>query len=210
MDVDACARRDLLPLAVAEGAVLGGVAALQLRAKDLGTRPLLALAQSMATLCAQHATPFFVNDRLDLALAVGAGLHVGQGDLPLGTVRAIAPTIAVGVSTHTREELEEALRAGPTYVAFGPVFPTSSKERAEPVVGLEALSTMAALSRGLPLVAIGGIGLAQAGSVVSAGATHVAAISGLLPSRGEARDRASTISAVSALAHAYDRAARPS
>ena len=221
VDVDACTAGGHSPLAVASGALEGGAVALQLRAKRLETRPFLSLASEMAALSGGYGVPFFVNDRLDIALATGAGLHIGQDDLPVAVVRSLAPTLALGVSTHTREELEAARDARPDYVAFGPVFPTASKEHAEPVVGLAELAEIAKLVGGLPLVAIGGISAARVGDVRAAGATLVAAIAGLLPPRSAPTeagvssiacpvDRAFTISAVAERARAYDRAARAS
>jgi len=210
VDVDACEARRLSPMAVAEGALEGGAAVVQLRAKALGTRPFLALALEMSALSRGYGTPFFVNDRLDLALAAGAGLHVGQDDLPVATVRALAPSIPLGLSTHTRDELTAAPTSQLTYVAFGPVFPTASKERPSPVVGLEQLAELATLTRGIPLVAIGGVSLVRVPEVMAAGATLVAAIAGLLPSAGEAFGLGETISAVADRARAYDRAARTS
>ena len=197
-------------MAVAEGALEGGAVVLQLRAKGTATRPFLALAMEMSVLSKRYGSPFFVNDRLDLALAAGAGLHVGQDDLPVATARAIAPSMALGLSTHTRAELDAAPTADLAYVAFGPVFPTASKDRPSPVVGLERLAEMATVAKGIPLVAIGGISVVRVPDTMAAGATLVAAIAGLLPSSREAFGLSATISAVAERAHAYDRAARSS
>jgi thiamine-phosphate pyrophosphorylase len=210
VDIDACEARRLSPMAVAEGALEGGAAVVQLRAKALTTRPFLGLATEMAVLSMGYGVPFFVNDRLDLALAAGAGLHVGQDDLPVATIRSIAPSISIGLSTHTRDELEAAPTSQLAYVAFGPVFPTASKERPSPVVGLEQLAELASHARGIPLVAIGGISLVRVPQAIAAGATLVAAIAGLLPPAGEAFGLGATISAVAERVRAYDRAVRTS
>ena len=205
LDVDAVAARGLDAALVAEAMLDGGAAALQLRAKRLGTRPLLAHAEVLAALAASFGVPFFVNDRVDVALAVGAGVHLGQSDLPVACLRRIAPATPVGLSTHTLDQLRAALAACPTYVAFGPVLPTRSKADAEPVVGLDGVRAAAALAAGTPLVAIGGLAASHAAAARSAGASMVAAISGLLPETGPA-DLA--LSAVRELTAAYASALR--
>lgn len=124
---------------------------------------------------------FIVNDRPDVALLAGAdGVHVGQDDLPVELARRVLlEGQRVGVSTHNREQFVEAEATSADYIAFGPVFPTGSKERPDPVVGLERVREMRALTR-KPLVAIGGITLATAPSVIEAGADSVAVIHDLL------------------------------
>ncbi|HXN31160.1 MAG TPA: thiamine phosphate synthase, partial [Polyangiaceae bacterium] len=122
--------------------------------------------------------------RPDLAIFAGCDLaHVGQTDMPIERVRRLAPGLGVGVSTHTIEQLDAALAARPAYVAFGPVFETSTKAHPDPVVGLAALAEAHAhaLAAGIPLVAIGGITLPRAHELV--GLVEAAAvISALLPS----------------------------
>lgn len=205
LDVDAVAARGLDVARVAEAMLDGGAAALQLRAKRLATRPLLAHAEALAALAARSGVPFFVNDRVDVALAVGAGVHLGQSDLPVASLQRIAPATPVGLSTHTLEQLRVALAARPSYVAFGPVLPTRSKADAEPVVGLDGLRAAAALAAGTPLVAIGGLTAAHAAAARSAGASMVAAISGLLPG---VRPPEEALSAVRELTGAYASALR--
>jgi len=124
---------------------------------------------------------FIVNDRADLARITGAdGVHVGQDDLPVGEARRVLLAgQRVGVSTHTRAQFEEAGATSADYIAFGPIFPTGSKERPDPVVGLDRLREMRGLTR-KPLVAIGGITLDNAASVIEAGADSVAVIHDLL------------------------------
>lgn len=205
LDVDAAEARGLDPTRVAEAMLEGGAAVLQLRAKRLGIRPLLALAESLARAAARFNVPFFVNDRADVALAVGAGVHLGQTDLPIEHLRRIAPQLPVGLSTHTLAQVRDALVARPSYIAFGPVFATSSKHDAEPIVGLEGLRAAAALVAGTPLVAIGGLTPAHAASARGAGAAMIAAISGLLPECCASSD---AVSAVRSLAGAYAEALR--
>lgn len=138
----------------------------------------------MAGRCREAGAIFLVNDRADVAVLSGAhGVHVGQDDLPIHAVRQLVGEGVVGVSTHTREQVEAALQTTADYLAIGPVFATSSKGRdAGPVVGLggvrDAAQTMESERR--PLVAIGGITLDQAPAVIGAGASSVAVISDLL------------------------------
>lgn len=122
-----------------------------------------------------------MNDRADLCLAADFdGVHVGQDDLAAEAVRAIiGPDRWLGVSTHNPEQLSAADLTSADYLAIGPVFATSSKEKPDPVVGLEGVRRARALTR-KPLVAIGGITWANAASVIEAGADSVAVISDLL------------------------------
>ena len=130
-----------------------------------------------------------MNDRADLCLAAEFdGVHVGQDDLPPESVRAIiGPERWLGVSTHNPEQLREADLTSADYLAIGPVFSTSSKEKPDPVVGLEGVRRARALTR-KPLVAIGGITRANAASVVEAGADSVAVISDLLREPGKSAE----------------------
>jgi thiamine-phosphate pyrophosphorylase len=122
-----------------------------------------------------------MNDRADLALAAEFdGVHVGQDDLsPESVRRIIGPDRWLGVSTHNSEQLAEADKTSADYLAIGPIFATSSKDRPDPVVGLEGVRRARQLTR-KPLVAIGGITRANAASVIEAGADSVAVISDLL------------------------------
>jgi thiamine-phosphate pyrophosphorylase len=123
-----------------------------------------------------------VNDRADLARMSGAaGVHVGQDDLPPAHARRLVGNEAVvGLSTHTVPQVQAALREPITYVAVGPVFGTRTKDTGYDRVGLDFVSAAARLSGGVPVVAIGGITLMNARSVIDAGATAVAVISDLL------------------------------
>ena len=125
-----------------------------------------------------------VNDRADIARLSGAdGVHVGQDDLSPSAVRkVIGADAVVGVSTHTMEQLERALDEPVSYVAIGPVFGTKTKKTGYDAIGLERVADAArrASGRGLPLVAIGGITLEHAPSVIAAGAAAVAVIGDLL------------------------------
>jgi len=133
------------------------------------------------SLSVDNSVRLIMNDRADLCLAAEFdGVHVGQEDLSAEAVRKIiGPERWLGVSTHNPEQLREADLTSADYLAIGPVFATSSKERPDPVVGLEGVRRARQLTR-KPLVAIGGITRANAASVIEAGADSVAVISDLL------------------------------
>ena len=155
--------------------------ALQLRAKQAEARALAAAARRLVPLCRAAGVPFCVNDRLDVALAVGADMvHLGQDDLPLADalqVRAAVgrPDLRVGFSTHNPVQAAAAAAAGADYLGFGPVFATASKRNPDPVVGLDQLARVCAAVR-VPVVAIGGITLASVPAVAAAGAAAAACI----------------------------------
>ena len=161
--------------------------AIQLRAKDMPAREVLSLLRQLAPLCRRSGVPLVANDRADLASFAGCDIvHVGQDDIAIDLVRRIAPGLGVGISTHTRAQLEIALAARPTYVAYGPVFATTTKEHPSPVVGLDGLREAAALAAaaGVPLIGIGGI-TAERASDVAAIADSAAVVAALVPSRAE-------------------------
>jgi thiamine-phosphate pyrophosphorylase len=162
-------------------------AALQLRAKDLAPRETLQLLRALHPICRTAGVPLFANDRADLAALAGCeGVHVGQDDMPIATIRRMAPELRVGVSAHSAEQVRRALADRPDYIALGPIFETSSKAHADPVVGVEALRAIAA-DCPIPLVAIGGIDLARAPEVGRA--TRLGAvIAGLLPEQRSDHD----------------------
>lgn len=165
VDLEALVARRMEPLDFALRVLDARPALLQLRAKLTAARDTLALARELAPLCRAAAVPFVVNDRADLALLARAdGVHLGQRDIPLEEARHSMPELSFGVSTHDATQLEVALAQRPTYVAFGPVFATRSKEAPDPVVGLDGLGRAHARARaaGVPLCAIGGIDLENA------------------------------------------------
>jgi thiamine-phosphate pyrophosphorylase len=162
-----------------------GCTVLQYRNKSGNTRVMLKQAIELRRLTRAEAPApdlrLIMNDRADLCLAAKFdGVHVGQEDLSPKSVRGIiGPERWLGVSTHNPEQLREADLTSADYLAIGPVFATSSKERPDPVVGLEGVRRARQLTR-KPLVAIGGITRANATSVIEAGADSVAVISDLL------------------------------
>lgn len=187
VDVEAAARAGWRPLDLAHAYLDGGARFLQLRAKRLASGPFLALCDDVMTLARAADAQVLVNDRVDLAKLSGAsGVHVGQGDLPVTDARMLLGDAAIiGFSTHSLAQVEAALAAQPTYVAVGPVFGTRSKDTGYDAVGLELVSRAARLcngtgSKGIPVVAIGGITLATAPSVIESGAACVAVIGDLL------------------------------
>ena len=160
----------------------GGVTLLQYRNKVGNTREMLDQAREIRCVLGADVT-LIMNDRADICLAANFdGAHVGQDDLsPQGARSVIGDESILGVSTHNLEQLKEA-DAGPAdYVAYGPVFATSSKPDHDPPVGLEGIRAARAVTK-KPLVAIGGITRANARSVIDAGADSVAVISDLLGS----------------------------
>jgi thiamine-phosphate pyrophosphorylase len=167
-------------LAFADALVAGGCSLLQYRNKSGNARVMLDQARELKKHLGSSVR-LIMNDRADLCLAAGFdGVHVGQDDLSPEAVRAIiGPERWLGVSTHNPEQLREADLTSADYLAIGPVFATSSKERPDPVVGLEGVRRARSLTR-KPLVAIGGITRANAVSVIEAGADAVAVISELL------------------------------
>ena len=145
------------------------------------TRKLYEMAAVLCPLVQKGGGTFIVNDRVDVAKAIGAdGVHLGQEDLPLADARAIlGPGRLIGISTHNLTQAAEAEAGGADYIGFGPVFPTETKENPDPVVGVEGLREVRALVR-IPVVAIGGITAKNAGGVRAAGADGVAVVSAVL------------------------------
>jgi thiamine-phosphate pyrophosphorylase len=157
----------------------GGCTLLQYRNKSGNARAMLEQARELKKHLGESMR-LIMNDRGDLCLAADFdGVHVGQEDLSPESVRKIiGPDRWLGVSTHTPDQLREADLTSADYLAIGPVFATSSKDKPDPVVGLEGVRRARALTR-KPLVAIGGITRANAASVIEAGADSVAVISDL-------------------------------
>ena len=160
----------------------GGATLVQLRDKHKPALRLYEQAQAALRVARQHGVQLIINDRVDVALAIGAaGVHVGQDDLPPDAARRLLGEDAIiGYSTHSLEQAIAGARMPVDYLAIGPIFQTSTKEDASPVIGLEGLRAVRHATGSLPLVAIGGITPANAAEVINAGADSVAMISGLL------------------------------
>jgi thiamine-phosphate pyrophosphorylase len=161
----------------------------QLRVKTPETRTFYQAAEALCPLVQQGGGTFIVNDRCDVAMAVGAdGVHLGQDDLPLADARAILGSgKLIGISTHNLTQAIQAEAGGADYIGFGPIFPTTTKENPDPVVGLAGLREVRAKVR-IPIVAIGGITAKNAADVLAAGADCIAVVSAVLsaPDPGKA------------------------
>ena len=165
----------------------GGVRWLQYRAKRLPARSALAHARALRQTF--PGLKLIMNDRADLCLAADFdGVHVGQDDLWPEAVRGLVGSRIVGVSTHNPEQIAEAAASEADYVAIGPVFATGSKLNPDPVVGLEGVRRARQLTA-KPLVAIGGITLANCREVLDAGADSLAIISALMDRPRESAER---------------------
>ncbi len=179
IDITDMAAQSPAPGPLAQALIDGGAQVIQLRMKDRGAREMLEVLAVLRRICADRAL-LIVNDRLDVALAGGAdGVHLGQDDLSLTDARRQAPMgFLIGISTHDEAQAAAAVADGADYLGFGPIFPTTSKDRPDPVVGVARLATVCAASA-TPIVAIGGITLAAVPSLVTAGAAAVAMISAI-------------------------------
>jgi thiamine-phosphate pyrophosphorylase len=157
-----------------------GVRLVQYRDKVHGPQVILLAANEVDEAFEGAEVMRIMNDRADLAVLAGwDGVHVGQGDLPIEAARRVLGVgEMVGISTHNEEQVRIAVESKLDYVAVGPVFATMSKANAEPVVGLEFVRRARAMTE-RPIVAIGGITLANARSVIEAGADAVAVVGGL-------------------------------
>ena len=160
-----------------------GVRIAQYRHKGSFTRARYEEAKAVASILRGRGVCFVMNDRADIAMALGAdGLHVGQSDLPPGVVRKlVGDGMLLGYSTHNRDQLGDVECRWADYLAIGPAFDTASKPNPDPSVGLEGIAEARALVA-KPLVAIGGITLGNAPGAFKAGADSVAMISGVSPS----------------------------
>ena len=159
----------------------GGVGAVQLREKDLEGKALFSLAEKARGLCARHGAALFINDRIDVALAVGAdGVQLAGTSLPIESARTLlGSTKAIGASTHSLEEAQEAERLGADFVLFGPVYFTPSKAAFGPPQGVLALKKIVENTR-LPVYAIGGIKPENITEIMGTGVRGISLISAVL------------------------------
>lgn len=171
--------RDLLW--VLERALEGGVNAVQLREKDLSGRDLFELAKKTRTLCERYGAPLFINDRVDVALAVdAAGVQLGKASLPIEVARTLlGPDKLIGASIHSPEEATDAKSAGADFLVFGPVYFTPSKASFGGPRGVSALRKIVEVGL-LPVYAIGGISTKNTAEVREAGANGIALISSII------------------------------
>jgi thiamine-phosphate pyrophosphorylase len=165
----------------ARNLVDAGVRLLQYRHKNASTRQLFDASRELAAFLNPLGVRCIVNDRADVAALAGAdGVHVGQDDLAVEQARAVLGERKwVGVSTHNEKQFRDAMETSADYIAVGPIFSTGSKANPDPVVGVDFIREMRALTD-RPIVAIGGITLERAAEAVDAGADSVAVISDIL------------------------------
>ncbi|PLT28450.1 thiamine phosphate synthase [Peribacillus deserti] len=171
------------PAHVLTEAIRGGISLFQFREKGEGC--LLdgnkyALAKELQRICREHDIPFIVNDDIDLALAIDAdGVHIGQEDEHVLSVRKRIGDKILGVSVHTWAEAMAAKAAGADYFGLGPIFPTSTKKDAKPVQGLSFIRELRNKGIQTPIVGIGGINQENASMVMEAGADGVSVITAI-------------------------------
>jgi thiamine-phosphate pyrophosphorylase len=176
---------------VVEEALKGGVTAVQLREKDLSSRELYEFAQEMREITLRYGARLFINDRLDVVLAVDAdGVHLGNQSMPVDRTRKLlGEKKLIGVSCHNRLEALAARDFGADFITYGPVFHTPSKAAYGPPLGIESLREVTA-QLGIPVFALGGIARRNTRQVISAGAHGIALISAVIAAdnpREEAR-----------------------
>lgn len=190
LDTNVAARHGIKTLDAARELIQCGVRILQIRHKGFLSREMLDAMVSVSEMCRAAGALFVVNDRADVARLTGAALHLGQDDLPPSAARKIVgPDLLIGFSTHNERQLRDAASEPVDYLALGPIFGTATKENPDPVVGLDELRRLRALTD-RPLVAIGGITRATAGAVLAAGADSIAVIGDLFSGDGDLRSRA--------------------
>jgi thiamine-phosphate pyrophosphorylase len=170
-------------LDVIEDALKGGVRGVQLREKDLSSRELYELAYDMRKLTARYGAKLFINDRVDIALAVEAdGVHLGQNSMPIHRVRRLAGRkILIGLSCHNQISAITAQENGADFITFGPVYYTPSKANYGKPVGVKLLETVANLLA-IPVFALGGIKQEHIQKVTAAGAAGIALVSAVIAS----------------------------
>lgn len=165
---------------VVNEAVAGGVTCVQLREKRSSTREFLREAERLVPVLDGTGVPLLINDRVDVALAVGAdGVHLGQHDMPAATARALlGPDAIIGVSVETMADVDALQDADIDYVAVSPVFATPTKRDTAQPWGLDGLARVRARTRH-PLVAIGGLNRRNVADAVASGADGVAVVSAI-------------------------------
>jgi len=161
---------------IVRAALAGGVKLIQLREKEMSLREYVGLAERVRAMTLKAGCLLIVNDRVDVALAVGAdGVHLGQDDFPLPEARKLAPDMIIGSSTHNVDEALRAQHEGASYINIGPLYPTGTKVWAGAYLGLDGLRTIAAVTR-IPFTVMGGIKQAHIPGLMEAGARIIALV----------------------------------
>jgi len=173
---------------IVRAAIVGGVTMVQLREKELPARDFVQVARQLLAITRPTRVPLIINDRVDVALAVGAdGVHVGQDDIPADMVRRIiGPDKILGVTAHDEHELAVAVTHGADYVGTNAVFGTPTKADIRPPIGLDGLARRYAGAT-VPVVAIGGIDHENAADAIEAGADGVAVVRAIMAAPDTAR-----------------------
>lgn len=184
------------PVKVLEAALKGGITHFQLREKGEGAltgSTLVEFAKQCQQLCGEYGVPFIINDLVELACQIGAdGVHVGQEDLAAGQTRdMIGKEKILGVSVHSLEEAQTAVKDGADYIGMGPVFGTTSKADAKKPAGIKEILLVKNEFPDLPIVGIGGITPGNADYVWQSGVSGIAVISAI----AEAKDIGAQIAA---------------
>jgi len=171
--------------------VAGGASFIQIRDKFAPAGEFYDSVVEVMSFTRGRSVKVIVNDRVDIALAAGAdGVHLGQDDLPAPEARKIlGPDSIIGVSTHSIDQFRSALELPVDYIAIGPIFATRTKKDHDPVIGTELVKVARSIGGQVPIVAIGGINLSTAASVLEAGANSVAVISDILSLPDKIGDR---------------------
>ncbi|OTW74564.1 thiamine-phosphate diphosphorylase [Bacillus thuringiensis serovar cameroun] len=171
------------PLAILKEALDGGVTLFQFREKGEGTltgEDRVRFAKKLQALCKEYGVPFIVNDDVELAVELDAdGVHVGQDDEGITSVREKMGDKIIGVSTHTIEEAKWAIENGADYLGVGPIFTTSTKKDTKAVQGTKGLAHFREQGITVPIVGIGGITIENTAAVIEAGADGVSVISAI-------------------------------
>jgi len=161
---------------IVRAALAGGVRLIQLREKEMPLRDYVELAAQVRELTQRAGCLLIINDRVDVALAVGAdGVHLGQDDFPIPAARRLAPDLVIGASTHTVEEAVRAQAAGASYINIGPIYPTGTKVWEGAYLGIEGLRTIAAVTH-VPFTVMGGIKAAHIPDLKAVGARLIALV----------------------------------
>lgn len=161
---------------IVRAALAGGVRLIQLREKEMPLPQLTRLAEKIRIMTKKAGALLIINDRLDLALAVGAdGVHLGRDDLPVAYARKIAPALIIGASTHSLKEAFAAQRAGASYINIGPIFPTKTKKWDEKFLGIPRMKQIASKIK-IPFTVMGGIKAEHTPALVKAGAKTIAVV----------------------------------